>query len=68
MRRPGALPVFVQVAALAAAAVVLSHAVAFAVVLLSPDPPPAGFSLQSAADALQGRPAETTDGKRLTRR
>lgn len=68
MRRPGALPVFVQVAALAAAAVVLSHAVAFAVVLLSPDPPPPGFSLQAAADALRGRPAETTDGKRLNRR
>jgi len=66
--RPGALPVFVQVAALAAAAVLLSHAVAFAVVLLSPDPPPAGFSLQAAADALRGRPAETSDGKRLTRR
>ncbi|HEV7229241.1 ATP-binding protein [Brevundimonas sp.] len=68
MTRPGALPVFVQVAALAAAAVLLSHAVAFAVVLLAPDPPPAGFSLQAAADALRGRPAETTDGKRLTRR
>lgn len=68
MRRPGALPVFVQVAALAAAAVLLSHAVAFAVVLLAPDPPPAGFSLQAAADALRGRAAETADGKRLTRR
>lgn len=68
MRRPGALPVFVQVAALAATAVALSHAVAFAVVLLSPEPPPAGFSLQAAVDALEGRPAETTDGKRLTRR
>ncbi|WP_125255968.1 ATP-binding protein [Brevundimonas fluminis] len=68
MRRSGALPVFVQVAALAAAAVMLSHAVAFAVVLLSPDPPPAGFSLQAAADALEGRPARTADGKRLTRR
>ncbi|MBX9575707.1 MAG: HAMP domain-containing protein [Caulobacteraceae bacterium] len=68
MSRPGALSVFVQVAALAAAAVLLSHAVAFAVVLLAPDPPPAGFSLQAAADALRGRPAETTDGKRLTRR
>lgn len=68
MRQSGALPVFVQVAALAAAAVLLSHAVAFTVVLLSPDPPPAGFSLQAAADALRGRPAETADGKRLTRR
>jgi signal transduction histidine kinase len=68
MRQSGALPVFVQVAALAAAAVLLSHAVAFTVVLLSPDPPPAGFSLQAAADALQGRPAETADGKRLMRR
>jgi two-component system OmpR family sensor kinase len=68
MKAPSALPVMVQVAALAAAAVVLSHAVAFAVVLLAPEPPPPGFSLQAAADALQGRPAETTDGRRLTRR
>ena len=68
MRRPSALPVFVQVAALAVAAILLSHAVAFGVVLLAPDPPPQGFSLQAAADALEGRPAETTDGKRLVRR
>ncbi|HEV2082398.1 MAG TPA: ATP-binding protein [Brevundimonas sp.] len=68
MRRPGTLPVFVQVAALAATAVALSHAVAFAVVLLSPDPPPAGFSLEAAATALEGRPARTSDGKRLQRR
>lgn len=68
MRRPSALPVFVQVAALAVAAILLSHAVAFGVVLLAPDPPPQGFSLQAAADALQGRPAQTTDGKRLVRR
>ncbi len=68
MTRPGTLPVFVQVAALAAAAVLLSHAVAFAVVLLSPDPPPAGFSLEAAATALEGRSARTADGKPLRRR
>lgn len=68
MKAPSALPLMVQVAALAAVAVLLSHAVAFAVVLLAPEPPPPGFSLQAAADALQGRPAETTDGRRLTRR
>lgn len=68
MKRPSSLPVVVQVGALAAAAVLLSHAVAFTVILLTPEPPPPGFSLQAAVDALEGRAARTTDGRRLTRR
>ncbi|RZJ01515.1 MAG: HAMP domain-containing protein [Brevundimonas sp.] len=68
MKRPSSLPIWVQVAVLAVLAVVMSQAVAFAVVLLAPDPRPAGFSLNAAAEALQGRPAETTDGRRLKRR
>ncbi len=68
MRRPSALPVLVQVAALAALAVVMSQAVAFGVVVLAPQPRPAGFSIEAAANALQGLPAETSDGRALRRR
>lgn len=67
MRSPPALPVLVQVAALATLAVVMSQAVAFAVVLLAPEPRPAGFSIEAAAEALEGRPAETSDGRALKR-
>lgn len=68
MRRPSSFPVLVQVAALAATAVVMSQAVAFGVVVLAPEPRPAGFSLEAAADALKGLPAETSDGRVLRRR
>jgi len=68
MRRPPALPVMIQVAALAAFAIVLSHAVAFGVLALSPEPRPAGFSIESAARALKGEAAETADGQALRRR
>jgi len=60
--------VLVQVAALAALAVIMSQAVAFGVVLLAPEPRPAGFSIAAAADALKGEPAETSDGRPLRRR
>ena len=68
MRKPSSLPVLVQVAALAALAVVMSQAVAFGVLLLSPEPRPAGFSIEAAAQALQGETAETADGRALRRR
>lgn len=68
MKRPTSLPVLIQVGALAAAAVIASQAVAFAVVVLSPDPRPDGFSVAAAAEALRGRPAETQDGRDLRRR
>src|SRR3989344_529281 len=42
VRRPSSLPVVVQVGALAALAVVMSQAVAFAVVVLAPEPRPGG--------------------------
>lgn len=58
----------IQVAALAAFAIVLSHAVAFGVLALSPEPRPAGFSIESAAQALKGEAAETADGRALRRR
>lgn len=67
MRRPSSLPVLVQVAALAALAVVMSQAVAFGVVVLAPEPRPAGFSIEAAANALHGEPAETADGRALRR-
>ncbi len=68
MRRPSSFPVLVQVAALAALAVIMSQAVAFGVVVLAPEPRPAGFSIAAAADALRGEPAETSDGRPLRRR
>ena len=68
MRRPSSFPVLVQVAALAALAVIMSQAVAFGVVVLAPEPRPAGFSIGAAADALRGEPAETADGRALRRR
>jgi len=68
MKRPGSLSVLVQVGALAAAAVIMSQAVAFAVVILAPEPRPAGFGIPAAADALAGKPARTTDGRVLKRR
>jgi two-component system OmpR family sensor kinase len=68
VRRPSSFPVLVQVAALAALAVVMSQAVAFGVVVLAPEPKPAGFSIEAAANALKGEPAETSDGRTLKRR
>ena len=68
MKRPSSLPVVVQVGALAALAVVMSQAVAFAVVVLAPEPRPAGFSIADAARALNGGTAETADGRVLRRR
>jgi signal transduction histidine kinase len=68
VKRPASLPVLVQVAALAALAVVMSQAVTFGVVVLAPDPRPAGFSIEDAAKALKGEPARTADGRALRRR
>ncbi|GAA0609580.1 ATP-binding protein [Brevundimonas kwangchunensis] len=68
MKRPTSLPVLFQVAALAAAAVIMSQAVAFGVIVLAPEPRPAGFSIDAAARALKGEPAETNDGRPLRRR
>jgi len=68
MKRPGSLSVMVQVALMVAIAVVLSQAVAFAMVVLAPEPRPQGFSIDAAARALKGEPAQTNDGKTLKRR
>ncbi|MFC5345973.1 ATP-binding protein [Brevundimonas staleyi] len=64
----GSMSVLMQVALLAVFAVVASQAVVFAIVLTAPPPRPAGFSIAAAADALNGRPAETADGRALKRR
>ena len=61
------MSVLVQVALLAVFAVVASQAVVFAVVLTAPPPRPEGFSIAAAADALSGKPAETSDGRALKR-
>lgn len=62
------MPVLASVAALAALAVVMTQAVAFLVLLLAPEPRPSGYSLRAAGEALQGRAAETSDGRELVRR
>ena len=62
------MSVLAQVALLAVFVVVASQAVVFAVVLTAPPPRPAGFSITAAADALSGKPAETSDGRALRRR
>ena len=64
----GSLPVLASVAALAALAVVMTQAAAFLVLLLAPEPRPSGYSLRAAAEALQGRPAESGDGREVRRR
>ena len=64
----GSMSVLMQVALLSVFAVVASQAVVFAVVLTAPPPRPAGFGIPAAADALAGRPAETSDGRVLVRR
>ena len=61
-------PVLVQVAALAAVAVIAAQAVTFALIVLAPEPRPAGFGVAAAAEALMGREAETSDGRPLRRR
>ncbi len=66
--RPSSMPVFIQVAALAALAVIASQAVAFCLVVFAPEPRPAGFSIAAAAAALKGEPAQTSDGRALKRR
>ena len=66
--RMSSASVLVQVAALAALAVIASQTVAFVVVLTAPPPRPAGFSVVTAGDALLGRPARTSDGRLLKRR
>lgn len=66
--RLSSMPVLASVAALAALAVVMTQAAAFVVLLLAPEPRPSGLRIQAAAEALSGRPAETGDGRALTRR
>jgi signal transduction histidine kinase len=61
-------PVLVQVAALAAVAVIAAQAVTFALIVLAPEPRPAGFGVDAAAEALTGGEGETSDGRRLRRR
>ncbi|MFT4953835.1 MAG: two-component system OmpR family sensor kinase [Brevundimonas sp.] len=61
-------PVLVQVAALAAVAVIAAQAVTFALIVMAPEPRPAGFSVSAAAEALRGGEAETSDGRPLRRR
>jgi signal transduction histidine kinase len=68
LKRQPSFPVFVQVAALAAVALILSQAVTFGLVVLSPDPKPVGFSIDAASRALKGEAAETSDGRPLRRR
>ncbi len=62
----GGLPIFVQLLALAVLCLVSVQLVNLAAVLFLPDPPPEGFSIADAAQALQGHPVTTASGRRLT--
>lgn len=64
----GGMPVLASVAALAALAVIMTQAAAFLVLLLAPEPRPSGYSLRAAAEALQGRPAQSGDGRDIRRK
>lgn len=63
--RLGSSSIFVQILALVLFSVMAAEAINFAVVLLLPDPPPAGFSVLEAARALRGLRARTPEGKPL---
>lgn len=67
-RDTGSRSALLQVAALAVLAVIASQIVTFIVILTAPPPRPAGFSIGAAASALRGEPAETSDGRALTRK
>lgn len=60
--------VLLQVALLAAVAVIATQAVTLAFVALAPAPKPAGYTLASATRALSGQEARTADGRKLQRR
>ena len=64
----GGLPIFVQLLALAVLCLVSVQLVNMAAVLFLPDPPPEGFSIADAAQALQGHPMTTPSGRRLVAR
>lgn len=66
--RFGSMSVLAQVAALVVFAVVATITVIVVTVITAPPPRPAGFTIAAAADALAGRPAQTSDGRALHRR
>lgn len=66
-RSPSALPVFLQVAILVVLSIVAAQAVAFGLILYAPPPEPTGFTIEQAALALRGEPAETPDGRPVRR-
>ena len=61
----GGLPIFVQLLSLAVLCLVSVQLVNLAAVLFLPDPPPDGYSIADAAQALQGHPVMTQNGRRL---
>ena len=64
-RSRGGLPIFVQLLALAVLCLVSVQLVNLAAVLFLPDPPPEGYSIADAAQALQGKTVVTQTGHRL---
>src|SRR5436309_3210901 len=66
MRSVGGAPIFLQVVALALLSVVAAQVINLGVILTLPDPPPQGYSVTEAAQALRGAPVTTRDGKRLS--
>jgi len=66
--RPSSAPVFLQVMGLAIAAIVAALVTTFVLVVLAPDPPPLGYSVQDAARALKGEAVRLPSGVMLRAR
>lgn len=61
-RRLSSAPVFLQVMGLALAAIFAAQVVTFVLLIVAPDPPPMGFSIEDAARALKGEPVKLPNG------
>jgi len=58
-------PIFVQVLLLVVVSLIAAQVINLGVVLFLPDPPPLGFSVSEAAQALKGRRVTTAQGQKL---
>jgi signal transduction histidine kinase len=61
-RRLTSAPVFLQVMGLALAAIFAAQLVNFALLVVAPDPPPQGFSIEDASRALKGERVKLPNG------
>lgn len=64
-RRLSSAPVFLQVMGLALAAILAAQLATFAMLVIAPDPPPQGFSIEDATRALKGESVKLPNGLTL---